>query len=565
MEVTIVTRLSAEGNMNVYTGHFGAKLQKLMQRNWIILFLLLSLGGYAQRNATIFTDEAKEYFEFSDTLQLVNYLEKAQMDLLNAGYFFAGIDSIQKEADQKLNIYLHKGEKYKSKGAGRKDLLAEAQSKLDFLANHGYPFAAANLDSLTIEDNEVLIGRVNIAKGPEIRLDTLVLANQISTNRGYLHNLLELEPATLFSEVDYQRIDERIKRSPFLVLNRPQDVAFQDGKAAVFLDLTQTKSSEFEGIIGLQQNNTGGSTAVGSLRLDANNLFNGGHQLNFLWERFSPESQDLNLFYKHAFLFESSISPSFHFALLRQDTSFLIRTSGIGINMFVFSNLQLSASFESMRATLISDEIEALQGRSLADYRRNLYRLELQQGHILALREFKNASIWNFSIGVGNKQIDQNVGLPASYYDSIRLNTEFLEVKGMLAYQIKARKRVALFHQLNIGALYNEELLTNERYRLGGLSTVRGFNEKEFFADRYFSSRMEIRSFFENQSFFYLFYDQLLYTRNGINDAPFGLGLGFALETLSGQFNFALASGESNQQSLSFEELRVHFGYTANF
>ena len=113
--------------------------------------------------------------------------------------------------------------------------------------------------------------------------------------------------------------------------------------------------------------------------------------------------------------------------------------------------------------------------------------------------------------------------------------------------------------------LYNDELLTNELYRLGGLNSIRGFNEKEFFAKNYLSSRIELRSFFEQGSYLYVFYDQLFYKRDALTDSPIGLGLGFALETRSGQFNFALASGNSNQQSISFDELRAHFGYTATF
>ena len=109
------------------------------------------------------------------------------------------------------------------------------------------------------------------------------------------------------------------------------------------------------------------------------------------------------------------------------------------------------------------------------------------------------------------------------------------------------------------------QLLQNELYRLGGLSSLRGFNEKDIFARHYFLSRMEFRSFFEERSYAYVFYDQLIYQRRDLRDYPFGVGLGFALATSAGQFTFALAVGDSNNQSISFSTMKAHFGYVSRF
>ena len=536
-----------------------------MQRMWIISFFILSMEAHAQRNAKLFEEGDVKTFHFQDTLQLVAFLQEKQIGWIEDGYFFAGIDSLFEEAGGEINVYLHKGRKYRSKIFKKRKVLSSVESSLDDLVNNGHPFASIEFDSLAIEGDEVLVGTIRTREGPEIRIDSLFISGDINTNSTYVSNLLELKPGDLFSENAYRLIESRIKRSSFLRLNHPQDVAFQDGKATIFLDLSKTNTNQFEGIIGLQQNRNGGSTAVGSLRLDTDNLFRSGHQFNFLWERFSEASQTLNLHYKHAFLFGSSISPSFRFDLLRQDTSFITRTSGIGINMFVFSNVRLSVNFESINATLLANDVEVVQGRALADYQRSFYRLELAKGYASLLSTFTEGIAWRFSMGAGNKKINRNLSLPESYYDSIDLNTDFLELTGKMSYQLKIDKRNAIFHQMDFGVLYNDELLTNELYRIGGLRSVRGFNEKEFFARRYFSSSIELRSFFESNSYFYLFYDHLFYKGNRNNDDPFGLGLGFALETQSGQFNFAFASGDSNQQSISLDQLRVHFGYVANF
>jgi len=144
-------------------------------------------------------------------------------------------------------------------------------------------------------------------------------------------------------------------------------------------------------------------------------------------------------------------------------------------------------------------------------------------------------------------------------------SSNFYRLEGAFAYQARVFKRQAFFHHVTFGFIDNDEILQNELFRVGGLTSLRGFNEKEFFIEQYALSRAEFRSFFEAGSYAYLFYDQMILSRGAFNDAPLGIGLGFALASSAGQFSFALALGDSKSQSLSFETMKAHFGYVSRF
>ena len=146
-----------------------------------------------------------------------------------------------------------------------------------------------------------------------------------------------------------------------------------------------------------------------------------------------------------------------------------------------------------------------------------------------------------------------------------RSNQHFIAVEATLAYQLEVAKRQTFFHHIQSGFLQNDQLLKNERYRIGGLTSLRGFNEKNFFVDGYVLSRAEFRSFFEDRSYAYVFYDQLFLSTGAMRDQPFGIGLGFALETSAGQFSFALAMGKSDDQQFAFDNMKAHFGYVSRF
>ena len=106
-------------------------------------------------------------------------------------------------------------------------------------------------------------------------------------------------------------------------------------------------------------------------------------------------------------------------------------------------------------------------------------------------------------------------------------------------------------------------------FRLGGLNTIRGFNENQFFASNYILSNVELRIILESRSYLFLFSDQsYLVFDNGatrISDLPIGFGLGLQLGTKSGDFRFAYALGRSKDSSVNFNQSKIHFGIINRF
>jgi hemolysin activation/secretion protein len=114
----------------------------------------------------------------------------------------------------------------------------------------------------------------------------------------------------------------------------------------------------------------------------------------------------------------------------------------------------------------------------------------------------------------------------------------------------------------------NENLFLNDLFRLGGLKSIRGFNENFFYARSYVYINIEQRLFFDQSSFLMIFVDggtlENPYFAKTI-DYPVSFGAGLNLETGSGIFRFIYGVGKSNLQPLEFSYSRIHFGYLARF
>lgn len=542
-----------------------AKLHRPMQRSLFLLFFFFTLCAYSQVNTSFFVDgKLEKRLDILDSLTLSNEVLEYKLSTISKGYFFAGLDSIVVRGNERF-LYLHRGEKMtmKLEDFNKGNHQRRLRKRLRYLSNHGYPFASIRVDSIERSDG-VLNGKIVEEKGPYILNDSSFLYNPLKTKLSYIHALLEHVPGEQFKESNYGKINDRITRSPFLSFGRPADISFQNEKAKLYLDLKENPASSFEGVVGLQQG-SGRSTVVGSLDLNVQNLFRSGKELGIAWESFSSESQQLALSYGHPFLLGSRISPHFQFDLLKQDSLFLKRTAGIKIGTYVSAAVELLLGYEGSTGSLLSTEEASLLSGDIADFDSDIYSVHLRRGRLDKTRELETNYAWEIAISLGSKQIKKNFSVASAFYDTLDLTTDVFKFDFSTVFNKRVSQRQQISQSLKIGLIDNTQLLNNERYRLGGLNTLRGFNEKSFFADQYFLSRTEFRSFFEKGSFLYLFYDQLIFKNENFRDSPFGTGLGFVLATLSGQFNFALAIGQAKNQPIDFSNMNVHFGYITNF
>ncbi len=537
-----------------------------MQRSLFLLFFLIAFCSRSQISTSFFIDgvlDGKETFD--DTLQVIDYIESYKLNAISNGFYFAGIDSMKSDGEL-LIVYLHQGEKrkFELQGYGGKNVRKSLGRRIDYLSNRGYPFANVRIDSTWIS-GENIKGIAVEEKGPYIVNDSAFFFQDIKTEPGYIYHLIEHIVGEPFKETAYRKVNARINRSSFLGLRRPVDVSFQDEKAKLYLDIEENESSSFEGVLGLQQEGSGSSTVIGNLNLNVQNLFRSGKELGINWESFAGGSQELDLSYSHPFILGSRLTPYFAFDLLKQDSIFLKRSSRIDIGTYISSDLELRLGYRRSTGSLLSTNATTLANEDIADYTSELYSIKLSTGRFNQLNNRNSSQAFSTSVGLGSKRIDNNLSVADSFYDTLQLSTDLFRFDLRAVINREFFRRQQFSQELEIGIIENDELLNNERYRLGGLGSLRGFNEKFLFADKFVLSRTEFRSFFEKGSYIYLFYDQLLYRNDHFSDAPFGTGLGFLLSTLSGQFNFALAVGRSKSQPLDFSNMKAHFGYTTTF
>ena len=437
--------------------------------------------------------------------------------------------------------------------------------------NNGFPFASIYLDSVSVKDSGISAQIVYHA-GPKITYDSLQVTGPVKIKRTWLATYLGVIPGRPFSQQDIDAASARIKKLGFAQLAAEPQLTFQNKEATLMLELAPRKASKIDGIIGFLPNEEeeGRLLITGQFDLSLRNLFNSGKGLDIQWQSLRPRSQLLDIQYDHPRLFHSALDFHGSFNLLREDTTFITRQAEVNFSYRPSEHsLSLFSQFRSsdlLSATAFEDATEL---PDISDFSVDYYGTRYEYNGLDDPVFPTSGTSAYVDAAVGAKRIRRNADLPSELYQGLDLNS----VQYTLAAGVKNYKRInryfIIYHQLRAAKVINERLFLNDLYRVGGLLSLRGFNENFFFASDYVLSNLEVQFHFQPGAYFFAFYDQsyLYYevSQNQFEDYPLGVGVGLNLPVASGLVSLAYGLGRSQDQPMSLSLSKFHFGYIAKF
>tara|TARA_R110002124_G_scaffold82664_4_gene216756 strand:+ start:13790 stop:15526 length:1737 start_codon:yes stop_codon:yes gene_type:complete len=442
---------------------------------------------------------------------------------------------------------------------------------LDIGQNNGYPFISVKLDSIRQIDNGISAS-IFMDKGPLITFDTLRVTGNSKTKAIYLARKLGVMPGEPFSQKKVMDATKAIKNIPYISVVSNPELSFQNEEATIYLPVNDRKINSLDGIVGLLPNEIEANKwlVTGQFDLQLYNVAGRGRDYVLNWQRLSQYSQNLNVEAREPFVLGTNLDVSGSFSLLKEDTTFLNRTFALNIGYQLGPSTYLSFFGKRQAGDLlaISGYETSTSLPEIADFRYNSYGATFTFNGVDDIILPKQGWQSTTTFGLGNKQILENTGLPAELYEGITKTSLQYYVQTNLAYHHRWPQNLGLKLALNAGEMNNSNLLLNDLFRLGGLRSIRGFNENYFYTNRYMYLNVEPRFYFGTYSYFLLFTD-VGRVENKVGNTPgewpFSFGGGLNLETSGGIFKFVYALGQAGNQPLGFNYSRIHFGFTGRF
>lgn len=438
---------------------------------------------------------------------------------------------------------------------------------LETAEDSGYPFASVRLDSVEIAQNK-LDAILDMRLNTFTVVDSFIIKGGSETNRRYIENHIGIKKGSAFDQSALSKIPNRLRELPFVKVIKPYEVGMRPGKADVYLYIDNKKASNFDGVLGvLPDNETGEILITGDVKLNLLNSFKAGETINLQWQRLQTRTQQLDVQFKYPFLFDTPLGLDLAFNLYRRDTLFSQINATAGVDYFFLGSNSVSIYYQTLQANVISASVFTVD--EYVDSRTNLfgvganvidldYRFNPRRGYFVEGR-----------VAAGTKNILKNPEIDDSEYEGVELESDLYNANIRSGVYIPFGKRSAILVRGIGGAIINNSLFRNELFRIGGLKTLRGFDEQAIFASSYLISTLEYRFILEQNSNIFLFVDQAWYEdrsrENLLTDTPLGFGGGISFETGAGIFSLTYALGQQFDNQIEVRNGKIHFGFTSFF
>jgi outer membrane protein assembly factor BamA len=532
---------------------------------------------------------------FKDSIEASNFVRAKYHELYGLG-FLAPKEFVVKSTEDSLWLKVETGERFEwvTLSQGNVDPVLMVKSGVDMRRfsgrpfdyrqvsklfesilqeseNRGYPFASIRLDSLE-RNGKGFSGLLDLNSGPRITFDTLKITGDTKTKPEFLSRFLKVKPGQDFSQKTIDEVIQQISGLPYLRWTGEPELSFQNEQATLYLPVADRKINSIDGIIGFLPNeNEGGKLLVtGQFDIALYNVAGTGRNYELHWQRFNQLSQSLKIAGFEPLLLGSNIDASFSFSLLKEDTTFLNRDFKLNFG-YRFNRDGYLGFFTRRQAgdlLTVYGLGESTQLPDAGDFRFNNYGINYRHLWLDDIFFPRRGALAQIEFAIGNKNILQNTGIPSGLYDGIEPKTLQYYMEAKFEKHFYLSPRWGIFTRLAGGTVENKNLLLNDLFRIGGLQSIRGFNENFFFTDNYLYLNFEPRFYFDTYSYFMIFVDMGRLENSVQNfgiDNTFSAGTGFSLETDNGVFNFIYGLGRSNTQDFSFNLSKIHFGYTGRF
>lgn len=533
--------------------------------------------------------------QFTQKQTLSKELNTVYLSLINEGFLETSIDSVLFDS-LNCKAYLFIGTRYKwlnlrydqkdadivrrlgysehffSRRPFKYNELARLNEKIiSYYENNGYPFATVKLDSLMFVSGEAS-AKLVIQKQVFVKLDSLVTEGNGKVNHKFLSRYLDIKNGMPYKESAFKNVSKKIKQLPFIAEKSPPVLRLTDKQNKLYLFLEKKNASQFDGIIGILPDNTGKTIFTGDVKIKLiNNILRTGETFDINWRRLQNQTQDLKANMIYPYIMGLPVGTDYTIKIYKKDTTFLDVTNNIGFNYYFSGLNNLKVFYKQRNTSLIStaglSNITILP--EYADVITKAYGLGLSYENFDYKFNPKTGFGINVTGSLGTREIKQNPKINDAAYSKLQLKTSQYQTEGVLMAYFNIYKNHVVKLSTQFGSVFGNTIYKNELLRIGGLRSLRGFDEESIYASTYIIPTFEYRFLFERNSNIFLFTEGAWYESNSIlgyfNDTPISIGAGINFDTKAGIFNLSYGLGKQFSNGFDLRTGKIHAGLTALF
>lgn len=549
----------------------------------------------------------------ADTFKLYAPVANFIDTLQKLGYYSAGLDSMVYKTDT-THLYFYQGDNYRIEkvyvrafegivkndtviirstdtlsaflkiSQVRKKILEEALLK-------GFPFASVQLVPGNVRDSLMNLD-MWLRPGSVYKIGGLHVVGDLKISPYYISQMIGLQKGEVYNPKITDKASAKVRELTFAEQYKSPMVVFAEKQAFLALFLKKKNVNRFDLLIGVQPNTSNIPGVSNRLLLTGNatielvNQFGKGEKI--LGEYFQPSAmnQQLRLEAEYPFLLNTPIGVKGSFKLFRADSAFLERIFEVGGQYYFNFDSKLEAFWNRHQSDIGTVDTQTIiltkKLPTNLDYKTDYFGLTYSiQKLDFKLNPRKGFTI-DVKMGVGQRNIskndkilsikgpDPNSFTYASLYDTVTLSSTLIRPQLDTRLYIPFFKRLAIMFRANGGMISGpKQVYNNEKFRIGGNKTFRGWNEQSIFTVGYLVTTAEVKMVLDELSALFIFADNgFINNSNTRLDQYYwnmGVGAGINFGTKVGVFGLSIAVGKNKTIPFDFQAAKIHFGYQSIF
>jgi len=418
--------------------------------------------------------------------------------------------------------------------------------------NAGASFTTASLQNLSQKENK-LVAQLHLNITSKRTIDAIVVKGYDEFPKKYLNRSLKIKYDTPFNTNTLISVDQLINTIPFVSQIKKPEVLFTKDSTTLFLYLKKKPTSNFDGIIGFSNNKNNNNLVFnGYLDLQLNNVLNKGESFGVNWVNNGYDYQTLKINLNAPYIFNSNITPSSEFSIFKQDSTYTNTKSQFKLAYTLNQQHEINAILnqENSNLTSLSSTVNGIEA-----FKKYFLGFSYTFKEYSAVQKDNNTDLFiSIAYLTGNRTIE-----------NIKSNQS--KIQFIIEYLYDLNYKNSFFIKNSTELIDASNLLQNELFKIGGINSIRGFNEQSILTSKYTISNFEYHYKINETSHLYTITDVAFIKDTSVNSTNnlYSFGLGYYFRTNYSIINISYALGKSDQVPFNFSDSKIHLKITYPF
>lgn len=540
---------------------------------YILLFLIFPINGFSQRKKITIKniDQSEQKIidsilkEKQKSVRLDTFsIETYQQVFLKKGFLNHQIEKIidndslevfqialrEKYPMLKINIkdnellsFLENDQSYIVIPIDQTDIFLE--KIVNFYNEKSYPFAKIKLDHIEVLQ-DTINASLHINTFDKREIDSIIVKGYDKMPLSYLRNKLGINNNNTITPNRIKQISNDLDKIAFINQSQTPQSLFTPGKTTLYIYIEEKKSSSFDGLIGFSNAEDNKIRLYGNINLKLLNSFHKAEEIQVKWTSSQNRSQDFKSKFYYPYIFNSYFSTAYQLNLFKKDSTYLNINHHGKLDYEISGNQHLGILMDI--------------GHSIQTNKSTTAPIENFQSYFLGLS-------YIYSIPFEGDNFKDKLLLQSDFSRGKRNSKEQYKAYLYIQYLIPFLKKQSIIWRNKTELLLSEEYLENELFRLGGIESIRGFDENQFYSTAYNLSSIEYNYMISRHNYLSMMVDYAYIEEklSHANNQLYSFGIGYTQQLKFGNLQLIYAIGNNTSQSFNFKNAKFHIKLTQNF